>query len=191
MRDSICQTLVYGLVTLVLAVGVVAVPATAAPVYFADTDHYYEFVSTPNSIAWTDARLAAEQRSLYGASGYLVTVTSVDENSFILAMLQAIVDPTPRVLLGAYQDPAATTPDTGWQWVSGESWDYTNWVSTEPNNSGGNEDVLEMKPTGEWNDLPGSTPYPGIGGYVVEYNVPEPATLSLIALGLLALRRRR
>ena len=39
-----------------------------------------------------------------------------------------------------------------WQWVTGESVDYTNWLDGEPNNSGGTEHYGEMWLDGVWND---------------------------------------
>ncbi|WP_442765338.1 DUF4347 domain-containing protein [Sulfurospirillum cavolei] len=47
--------------------------------------HYYEFVSA-SGISWTDAKTAAEARTLYGLNGYLVTITSANENALITSM---------------------------------------------------------------------------------------------------------
>jgi hypothetical protein len=38
----------------------------------------------------------------------------------------------------------------GWQWITGESWGYTNWNTGEPNDSGGDEYVLAVNNI--WND---------------------------------------
>ena len=43
-----------------------------------------------------------------------------------------------------------------------EPWIFTNWNASEPNNSGGNEDGLELyASSGKWNDIPanGNKPY--------------------------------
>jgi len=53
------------------------------------TKHYYKYVNAPN-ITWTDAKTAAaaKENKYYGLQGYLVTVTSVEENNFIMGKLQ-------------------------------------------------------------------------------------------------------
>ncbi|MBN1912314.1 MAG: PEP-CTERM sorting domain-containing protein, partial [Pirellulales bacterium] len=64
----------------------------------------------------------------------------------------------------------------------------------EPNNYNNNEHYLQYfyDPTDNqepsWNDIP---MYDGVLSYVVEYNVPEPSTLVLLALGGLTLLWRR
>ena len=39
-----------------------------------------------NGIDWDDAKTAAEASTLYGLTGYLVTITSSAENDFILTV---------------------------------------------------------------------------------------------------------
>ena len=43
-----------------------------------------------------------------------------------------------------------------WGWTDGSLWGYTNWYAGEPNDSGGDEDYVEMNygsfPKGTWND---------------------------------------
>ena len=93
-----------------------------------------------------------------------------------------------------FQPPGAGGEPAGnWQWVTGETWSFTNWTGGEPNDGGGNEDSLAFAffaADGTWNDAPtGHTGY-GNGGYVIEY-VPAPASLALMGLGLFALRLAR
>lgn len=40
------------------------------------------------------------------------------------------------------------------EWYDGSPVTYTNWAPGEPNNSGGNEDCVQIYPNGSWNDLP-------------------------------------
>ena len=79
-------------------------------------------------------------------------------------------------------------------WVSGEPVTYTNWSPGEPNNAD-NEDYGAISNqhdlAGRWNDFPNA----GRSGWSMPYGlveVPEPGTLSLLALGgLFVLCRRR
>jgi hypothetical protein len=54
----------------------------AVPVQWSVADggngHYYEVVSVPESIIWSDAKIAAE-----ASGGYLATITSSQENEFV------------------------------------------------------------------------------------------------------------
>ncbi len=162
--------------------------AAGAPLYYAGTGHYYERVDGPAAIDWDAAKAAAEGRSHLGQGGYLATITSAHENGFIVANL---LSGPGDIWIGGYQPENSPEPAGGWQWVTGEPWVWTNWHSgSEPNNSNGLENVITMKVLygGRWNDAPHTTTY---DSYMVEYT-PEPATLSLLALGcLIALRRRR
>ena len=70
--------------------------------------------------------------------------------------------------LGGFQPDGSAEPNGGWQWITGEPWDYTNWDSPEPNeyaNSG--EDKLQIYANGYWNDI--SHTALNTGGYIVEY----------------------
>ncbi|HEX6915128.1 MAG TPA: LamG-like jellyroll fold domain-containing protein, partial [Chitinophagaceae bacterium] len=75
---------------------------------FAGNGHYYEWVPAP-SITWTNARLAASQRTFNGLQGYLVTITSAAEMSFIATKLQG------SGWLGASDLAYEGT----WRWVTG------------------------------------------------------------------------
>lgn len=155
----------------------------ANQVYDPDTGHLYEYVTSDGSKTWTQAKALADARTADGASGYLVTITSADENNFVSARLT-----------GAGWMGASDAASEGvWKWVDGPengttfcNGDYTgpnsgcvpvgsnyaNWNNGEPNNSGNNENCAQFLSggSGEWNDLPctGTT----LAGYVVEYGAP-------------------
>ncbi len=143
--------------------------------------HFYEFV-TQSGISWSSANTGASASRLYGMTGYMATITTSQENSFISSKLAGVG------WIGA--NDAAT--EGTWQWVTGPeagttfctgnnpcvpvSSRYSNWNSGEPNNAG-DEDYGHMiyntaiGTRGSWNDLPnagGSGDYAPLG-YIVEY----------------------
>ncbi|MDX8390612.1 MAG: choice-of-anchor U domain-containing protein [Mariprofundaceae bacterium] len=154
--------------------------------------HFYEFVFSPG-ISWTSANIAANAKLLYGLQGYLVTISSVEENNLVTSKLQG------EGWMGASDNSQEGT----WTWVAGpESGtpfftqtladtaspnltsvygsvvggggisvgaEYNNWVpNLEPNDWGVlGENYGHFLNTGEWNDY--SVSNSNIQGYVVEY----------------------
>lgn len=157
---------------------------TGNVVYYDYTQHFYEFVSA-SAISWTSAKTAAESRYYEGYQGYLATITSAAENTFVTSKC------TGAGWLGA--SDAAT--EGVWKWVTGPEsgttfWNggkngsavvdqYNKWhINVEPDNNG-DEDYLHIMgqtkpswastyPIGSWNDFPDAAGT-NIYGYVVEY----------------------
>ncbi len=154
--------------------------------------HYYKFVS--GAVSWTAAKAAAAAvgNQYYGLTGYLATITSSGENTFIKQTLAAdgwigASDNYSEIntATGATTYANQTAAEGKWYWVTGPeagtnfsngnttpvlvSGKYMYWNSSEPNNSGGSEDYGEIysggSTPGGWNDLPTSSTL----GYVVEY----------------------
>ena len=131
--------------------------------------HYYELITTPQSITWTFARDAA-----ISSGGFLATVTSGAENAFIESF---IAGSQYSPWIGGFQATGSAEPSSGWSWVTGESFTYTNWDTNEPNNNfpghpGANENSLHIQSyNGTWNDLPDAT-YPANRSYFIEYATP-------------------
>ncbi|MCF6235111.1 MAG: cadherin domain-containing protein [Gammaproteobacteria bacterium] len=146
--------------------------ALGSSLSFSDNGHFYEFV-TASGISWTDARDAAAASTLFGLQGYLTTVTSANENTFVASKLAG------QGWMGAND----ASVENDWRWVTGPEagtafWSgvangssvggmYNNWSSGEPNQWGGDEDYAHFLNGGAWNDYPLSLS--SISGYVVEY----------------------
>jgi hypothetical protein len=58
----------------------------------------------------------------------------------------------------ASTSPDYAEPGGGWEWVTGESWVFTNLSNGEPNNSQGSENWLHFgDDSGLWNDTTSSS----------------------------------
>ena len=144
--------------------------------------HWYELVVAGSPVTWG---VADEQARLRG--GLLACITSPAENAFVLSIDAS--NPAWRDLgpwLGGFQATNSVEPAGGWNWVSGETWDWAEWTALpvgEPNNAGcgpGNEDRLHFVACGSasphWNDIPtsGGTNCCGgslaISSYIVEWS---------------------
>ncbi|MAB81886.1 MAG: hypothetical protein CMJ24_00415 [Phycisphaerae bacterium] len=87
--------------------------------------HRYEVVVPEDGITWTDARAAAE-----AAGGYLATLTSQAEFEFV----ESLDHPT-KGWVGGYRT------GSDWYWVTGESFEATQWCGGQPGNGG---DFLQL-----------------------------------------------
>ncbi len=154
--------------------------------YLPSTSHYYEFVSDPN-ISWTDAEIAASNRTYFGLQGYLATLTSQAEADFSGSQAQGVgwIGATDAAVEGDWR--WVTGPEAGTQFWSGAAGGteltFAFWNSGEPNdypNNGidGEENYAHItdpsvtSSPGSWNDLPNVTATSGAysaQGYVVEY----------------------
>ncbi|MEZ4988204.1 MAG: HYR domain-containing protein [Saprospiraceae bacterium] len=168
------------------------VKVAGSDLFFEDNGHFYEFVAAPN-ITWTDAKVAAEARTLNGQQGYLVTITTLEEQGFVEEKLEGYGWTGGREL--------PNNSSNMWYWVTGpeganggtlfssgataQNGLYVNWRSGEPNNSllegaSEREQYVHLRANGQWNDYPNSfTPFTSavgpeqIDGYVVEYGAAD------------------
>lgn len=139
---------------------------------------YYERVTQKGT--WPQAQAGAAARSVLGVPGRLACVTSASLNSWIVANFEN--EFVRGHWLGGTQPAGSGEPASGWSWVSGTPWSYANWSPGQPDNAGGVEDSLEYfigGMLGSWNDVSGATANTSSGaGYIVEYPVPPPSTVS-------------
>ena len=142
----------------------ISVSATVNPTgffYNPNNGHFYRPIST--GATYTNARTLASQQTFRGQQGYLVTITSADEDAFIFsnvpqsniwfALTDESVEAQWRIDAGPENGTLIKTSNG--QLNGNIQGQYNNWAGGEPNNSG-NEDYAVTKWGGgsQWNDLP-------------------------------------
>ena len=112
---------------------------------------------------WTEAKEKCE-----AMGGHLATSTSAEKNSFLKSVAEGCT-----VWLGAKR------VGESWNWITGETWSYTNWDSPDsdgryqPDNYGGYQDALSMRSNGKWDDLSSSGESGGTEGDGYQYFLCE------------------
>ena len=104
--------------------------------------HYYACFS--NCSSWEEAESYCESRG-----GHLATITSTDENNTIFSYLLSCGYES------GYFGYTDNVDEGTWYWINGETSDYTNWHSSEPNAESSNEDYAMFYykfDDGTWND---------------------------------------
>jgi hypothetical protein len=145
--------------------------------------HFYRPISAGNT--YTGARAAALATTFKGQQGYLVTITSADEDAFIFNNVPqtniwfALTDEVSEGMWRINAGPEAGTliKTSNGQFTGNIAGQYNNWAPGEPNNAG-NEDYAVTKWNGsQWNDLPNNFSC----AYVIEYGTwtnPADATFT-------------
>ena len=180
----------------------------AGSLYNSANGHYYKVVNHGSSITWSAAKTAAEASTFNGLSGYLASITSSSENTFIdeKAGVNAWLGGTDRDSEGCWKWSGG--PDDGKIFTVGNDADNTTsggctvdsgytvyekpfgdgefgWNSNEPNDAGG-EDRLHIKTDGSWNDFAnGNT---NVSFYVIEYGGMPGETATTTGLTTLTIK---
>ena len=128
--------------------------------------HIYEYVS--GNITWSAARTASTGSTYDGATGYLVTITSQEEQDFINARVSQKywMGLSDKDVEGTFEwmdgPEAGTVIRTSSGNVSGQ---YNNWASGQPD---GADYVLgNFNSNGQWDDDNDNSGQ--VNGYIVEY----------------------
>ena len=86
--------------------------------------HWYALV-TGQDRTWVQALNAAESQG-----GDLVTCTSQAENQYVRDQFIPCFGDPPAAWMGGYRDSFGN-----WRWVTGETWNYEDWVLGDPNST--------------------------------------------------------
>jgi hypothetical protein len=148
--------------------------------------HFYRPIST--AATYDNAKSLSAGQTFKGQTGYLVTITSSNEESFIITNVPqsniwfALTD---RAQEGYWRIDAGPENGTLIKTANGQlngniSGQYNNWCGGEPNNAG-DEDFAVTKWGGGscWNDLPGTSNWSN--PYIVEFGTwtnPADATFT-------------
>lgn len=142
--------------------------------------HGYTVVRQSAPIPWTRAMEEA-----WSKGGYLACIMDLNENLFVFNAANAsrdywvIADNGPvGPWLGGVQDPAASSPASGWRWITGEAWGFEAWrrepAGSGPEPSAGGERFLgftgqlRSTPQPDWNNNVDSG-WPGIRTFCLEF----------------------
>lgn len=152
--------------------------------------HYY--LLEPST--WTDSQ---SQAVLLG--GHLATIDDAAENQWILQTVASSGSAVSTLWIGLTDRDQEGT----WTWVSGATSPYRNFRAGEPNGDVGNWSGCDYASmyiggpyAGQWNDTSDTNSTDGAPDLTLAHGlveVPEPASLSLLAGGTAAvlIRRRR
>jgi hypothetical protein len=148
--------------------------------YNPNNKHFYRYVA--GNITYANAKTGAATYSYMGKTGYLLTITSENENNFVNNNISgtniwlALTDVTTEGnwIIDAGPELGTQIKTSNGQLTGNIAGQYNNWCGGEPNDAN-NEDYATTKWNGGtcWNDLPNS--WSEVQGYVVEISDDFPA----------------
>lgn len=109
-------------------------------------------------LTWDEAQKRCKE-----LGGHLVTITSQEEQD-------AVIDLQKKGKKENYYIGLSDTSQEGnFQWVTGETTNFSLWESGQPDNWQGNENYVHLMPDGKWNDVERNQRY----GFICEYDGME------------------
>ena len=148
-------------VTLATLVGLVSLSLADKPVYASGNinGHGYEIIPAP--LPWHLAKKKANE-----LGGYLVSITSPEENEFIISLVnKSTKNETCEIWIGFNDEKR----EGDWKWLSEDKATFNYWHNSQPDNwnNGENAVVFVKNDQGyRWNDRATDTRLP----YIVEFN---------------------
>ncbi len=123
-------------------------------------------------IVYKDSLTATEARMKEADGWHLATITSADENNFIMSLIKKISNQPEGYWFGANDNQY----EGHFRWETGEPFVYSQWPDGQPDNkdgsTGGPENYFGIWTSGIWNDFPESYKL----GYVLEKDPPVSTT---------------
>lgn len=140
-------------------------------------NHFYRYIS--GVVTYSKAKTDASNTSYKGKQGYLVTITSQNENDFIstnttgnniwIALTDEVTEGRWLIDAGPEVGTVIKTSNSGGNIVG----QYNNWCSNEPNDAGGEDYAVTKWGGGScWNDVSGGNA--NVLGYIIEYSEDFP-----------------
>lgn len=142
--------------------------------------HFYQLVVEKRPVTWHEAAQRAMALYFRGMPGHLVTMTSREEDQFVIAnVLEELT------LRGVWTGLTDVLGEGQYRWVTGEPYEFTNWATfpvQQPDNfheadwHGGEDYGMYAQFPGKqpwaWNDLSIDSMHEKISAYIVEYESP-------------------
>ena len=162
--------------------GIQYAPQVEWPVSQGGNGHLYQPVAVTGGVFWNAADVDARR-----AGGNLATIASEAENLFVYGLVASnpafwgpgqVASDFLGPWLGGWQ-PYGSDAGSGWNWVTGEEFNYTAWAESEPNDPADWQNRLHFlgkrtsAPNWTWSDVGqglGLQDQHTILGYIVEYD---------------------
>lgn len=145
-------------------------PAGDEVARWSENGHDYHVVRVFQGVDWSTARAAAEALVYRGRRGHLAAITSPAEQAWIQTHPGFRAAPDESCWLGGYREPGSPEPGDGWRWVTGETFEFTHWITPqEGDGAAGQEGVMRLSSAdGRWHHVSAQSS-PRLPAFLVEY----------------------